>query len=92
MGDERVDTEAVEFDRDGGGVGAAGGLEHFAGDSREDVDRADKPDPDPDRLKEAVSVLFEDNNLSPSAVLGLALCSSSTLRGVRCDDTARRTC
>lgn len=92
MGDGRADAEAAEFERDGGGVGAAGGLAHFAGDSRAGVETADRLDPDPTRFPKALSVLFEDNDLAPSAVFGLALCSSFTLRGVRCDDTARRMC
>lgn len=91
MGDGQDKAETVEFERDGDGVGAAGGLARFAGDDRADLEIADRLDPDSARLTEAVSLLFEDNDLAPSEVFGLAMCSSLTLRGVRCDDTARRT-
>lgn len=91
-GDGRADATAVEFEREGGGVGAAGGLAYFVGDNRADVDTSDMLDLDPARLTKAMPVVFEDNDLAPSAVFGLVLCSSLTLRGVRCDETARRKC
>lgn len=91
VGDELVDIEVVEFERDGGGVGAAAGFPVFAGDERAGVETADSFDPTPARFTEAMSVLLEIDDLFPSAVFGLSLCSSFTLWGVRCDDTARRT-
>lgn len=85
IGGERADIDDLEFEREGGGVGATGGLAHFADDDRADVDF------DSTRSTGALSVLLEGNDRFPSAVFGLSFCSSFALRGVRCDDTARRT-
>lgn len=89
FGDERADTEVVEFEREGAGVGASRGLVPSVEATRVGVEET--PELGLAFFVEDMSIAFTFDDLLPSAVRGLSLCSSFSLCGVRCDDTARRT-